>query len=53
MFEQALERWLSDRRRGALEAEIERYYSFLGLGERAEDASWAGLSARSLGESWE
>jgi metal-responsive CopG/Arc/MetJ family transcriptional regulator len=53
VFEQALERWLSDRRRGALEAEIERYYSFLGPGERAEDASWAGLSARSLGESWE
>jgi metal-responsive CopG/Arc/MetJ family transcriptional regulator len=53
LFEQALEKWLRDRRRSTLEAEFERYYSAAGPEERAEDAAWAGLAARTLGETWE
>lgn len=52
VFEQALERWLRDARRASLEQEIERYYGSLSEPERAEDAVWAGLAARALGETW-
>jgi metal-responsive CopG/Arc/MetJ family transcriptional regulator len=53
LFEQALARWLRDRRRQLLEEETERYYAALTADERAEDAEWAALSARALGERWE
>jgi metal-responsive CopG/Arc/MetJ family transcriptional regulator len=52
VFEQALERWLRERRRMSLEAEIERHYSSLSGDERAEDSEWAGLASRVLGETW-
>jgi metal-responsive CopG/Arc/MetJ family transcriptional regulator len=52
VFEQALERWLRDSRRASLEQEIERYYGSLSEPEQAEDAAWAGLGARALGETW-
>jgi metal-responsive CopG/Arc/MetJ family transcriptional regulator len=48
----ALGRWLRDRRRLALEDEIERYYGSLDDGERAEDARWAEAGAQALGETW-
>ena len=48
----ALARWLRDRRRRVLEEEIERYYASLDDGERAEDARWADVGARMLGETW-
>jgi metal-responsive CopG/Arc/MetJ family transcriptional regulator len=52
VFEQALVRWLRDLRQKSLEEEVERYYSSLNRADRAEDAEWAGLAARSLGETW-
>jgi hypothetical protein len=52
VFEQALERWLRDRRQKGLEEEVERYYSSLNRAEEAEDSEWAGLAARTLGETW-
>lgn len=52
MFEQALVRWLRDLRQKSLEEEVERYYSSLNRADRAEDAEWAGLASRSLGETW-
>jgi metal-responsive CopG/Arc/MetJ family transcriptional regulator len=52
LFEEALSNWLRDRRQRSLEAEIERYYSSAGADERAEDAAWAGLGSRVLGETW-
>ena len=52
VFEQALERWLRDRRRKNLEAEVERYYSARSVNEQAEDSEWASLAARALGETW-
>jgi metal-responsive CopG/Arc/MetJ family transcriptional regulator len=52
VFELALERWLRDLRQRSLEEEIERYYSSLSGDERAEDAEWAGLASRVLGETW-
>lgn len=52
VFEQALERWLRERRRIELEQEIERYYASLTPREHSEDAEWAALGAGALGESW-
>ena len=52
VFEQALERWLRDRRQKGLEEEVERYYSSLSRAEEAEDSEWAGLASRTLGETW-
>jgi metal-responsive CopG/Arc/MetJ family transcriptional regulator len=52
VFERALERWLRDLRQRTLEEDIERYYSALSNAERAEDAEWAGLAPRILGETW-
>jgi metal-responsive CopG/Arc/MetJ family transcriptional regulator len=52
VFEQALEKWLRDRRRKNLEAEVERYYSAMSVGEQSEDSEWASLAARALGETW-
>jgi metal-responsive CopG/Arc/MetJ family transcriptional regulator len=52
VVENALAGWLRNRRRERLEEEIELYYSSLGAAEREEDAAWAELSGRLLGESW-
>lgn len=52
VFELALARWLREARRKSLEDAIERYYASLGAAERAENAAWAALSARALGETW-
>jgi predicted transcriptional regulator len=53
VIEQALAHWLRAARRQRLEIEIERYYGEgMEPAERARDAAWAGLSARSLGETW-
>ena len=52
VFEDALASWLRSRRRERLEEEIELYYRSLGAAEREEDAAWAELSGRLLGESW-
>ena len=52
VFEQALETWLRNARRKRLELEVERYYSSLDKAGRAEDAEWAGLARRVLGETW-
>ena len=48
----ALTRWLRDRRRRALEDDVERYYAALTKEERAEDERWASAGARALGETW-
>jgi metal-responsive CopG/Arc/MetJ family transcriptional regulator len=52
VFEQALEKWLREQRRLSLETEVERYYASLSRREQVEDASWAALSSRVLGETW-
>ena len=52
VFEQALERWLRDLGQRRLEHEIEQYYSSLSRSEQAEDAEWASLGSRALGETW-
>ena len=52
VVEDALARWLRDRRRARLEEEIEVYYRSLGAAEREEDADWAELSGRSLDATW-
>ena len=52
VFEQALERWLRDLSQRRLEHEIEHYYSSLRRSEQAEDAEWASLGSRALGETW-
>jgi metal-responsive CopG/Arc/MetJ family transcriptional regulator len=52
VVERALSGWLRDRRRRTLEEETEKYYRTLSDEERREDAGWAGLAGRSLGEAW-
>jgi metal-responsive CopG/Arc/MetJ family transcriptional regulator len=52
VFEQALARWLRDVRQRSLEEEIERYYAASSPADRAEDAEWATLASRVLGETW-
>jgi metal-responsive CopG/Arc/MetJ family transcriptional regulator len=52
VVENALAAWLRARRRERLEEEIELYYRSLDAAEHEEDASWADLSGRLLGESW-
>jgi metal-responsive CopG/Arc/MetJ family transcriptional regulator len=52
VFEEALTRWLRNRRRERLEEELELYYLSLDAAEREEDSAWAELSGRWLGESW-
>jgi metal-responsive CopG/Arc/MetJ family transcriptional regulator len=52
VVEIALASWVRNRRREKLEEEIELYYRSLGAAEGEEDASWAELSGRLLGESW-
>ena len=52
VFESALAGWLRNRRREKLEEEVDLYYRSLGAAEMEDDASWAELSGRSLGESW-
>ncbi len=52
VVEKALAGWLRNRRREALENEIELYYRSLGAPDREEDAGWAELSGRQLGETW-
>lgn len=52
VVESALASWLRNRRREKLEEEIELYYRSLAAAEVEEDAGWAELSGRLLGESW-
>jgi len=52
VVESALASWLRNRRREKLEEEIELYYGSLAAAELEEDAGWAELSGRLLGESW-
>lgn len=52
VVESALASWLRNRRREKLEEEIELYYRSIGAAEGEEDADWAELSGRFLGESW-
>jgi len=52
LFERALRGWLRGARQRSLEEEVERYYGAINGTERAEDAEWAGLAARTLGETW-
>ena len=52
VFEQALAKWLREQRRQSLETEVERYYASLSRREQAEDAAWANLASRVLGETW-
>lgn len=52
VVEEALARWLRNRRREKLEEEVEAYYRSLGAADRDEDARWAELSGRLLGETW-
>ncbi len=49
----SLKRWLAERRRRGLEAEIAAYYAERREVERCEDDEWADLSARHLDESWQ
>jgi len=50
IVERALNRWLSDRRRQLLEAEIAAYYAEQTEEERSEDRAWAELSASQFGK---
>lgn len=50
--EEALARWVRERRRRSLEDEIERYYASLSAAEGREDRKWASFAARALGETW-
>ncbi|HEV7671765.1 MAG TPA: ribbon-helix-helix protein, CopG family [Thermoanaerobaculia bacterium] len=52
VIESALAAWLRNRRRESLEEAVELYYRSIGPAEREEDAAWAELSGRMLGESW-
>ena len=52
VFERALKGWLRHERETRLEEDVERYYTSLGEAEQAEDAAWAGLGPRVLGETW-
>lgn len=52
VVEDALAGWLRSRRRERLEQEIERYYLSLDAADREEDAGWADLSGRLVGETW-
>ena len=52
VVEKALAAWLRERRRRRLEEEIEKYYSSVSASDRKEDARWADLAGRTLGESW-
>lgn len=52
VVENALAGWVRNRRRETLEREIELYYRSLGAPDRDEDALWAELSGRLLGETW-
>ena len=52
IVERALKRWLTERGRRQLEAEIAVYYTERREDERWEDEEWADLSARHLDKSW-
>ena len=52
VVETALARWARERRSRSLEDQIESYYASLASGERREDAEWADLGGRALGETW-
>jgi metal-responsive CopG/Arc/MetJ family transcriptional regulator len=52
VFEQALKGWLRSVRQRSLEDDVERYYSSLSSAEQTEDAEWAGMAPRVLGETW-
>jgi metal-responsive CopG/Arc/MetJ family transcriptional regulator len=52
VVETALARWARDLRRRSLEDAIENYYASLASAARLEDAQWAELGGRALGETW-
>ncbi len=52
IVESALKRWLTERRRRQLEAEIAAYDTERREDERWEDEEWADPSARHLDKSW-
>lgn len=52
VVEEALAGWVRNRRRERLDKEIEIYYLSLGAADRDEDAVWAELSGRLVGETW-
>jgi metal-responsive CopG/Arc/MetJ family transcriptional regulator len=52
IFEQALKRWLNDRRRHDLEEQIDAYYQDRETQEADEDRAWAELSGRQIGKTW-
>jgi metal-responsive CopG/Arc/MetJ family transcriptional regulator len=52
IVEKALERWLREARRQALENEIERYYAGLSSADQAEDEEWAMVSSDTMSETW-
>lgn len=52
IFEHALKRWLSERRRHDLEEQIAAYYEDRQTQEADEDRAWAELSARQIRKTW-
>jgi metal-responsive CopG/Arc/MetJ family transcriptional regulator len=52
IFEQALKRWLNERRRHDLEEQIAAYYQERPTKDADEDRAWAELSARQIRKTW-
>ncbi|HJS73978.1 MAG TPA: ribbon-helix-helix protein, CopG family [Vicinamibacteria bacterium] len=53
VVEPALRHWLNEGRRLELDEEIARYYCERREDELAEDRSWAALSAKQIGKTWD
>lgn len=53
VFEQALARWLRERRQAQLDRGIENYYRSLTATETAEDDAWAGVGDETVRRSWD
>ena len=52
IVERALKRWLSDRRRSELEAQVAAYYLDRQADEVADDREWSELGANQIGKTW-
>lgn len=52
VFEQALEHWLRERRRLALDRAIESYYRSMPEAERREDEAWASVGDDTVTRRW-
>ena len=52
IVERALKRWLSDRRRSDLEAQVAAYYRDRQGDEAADDREWSKLGASQIGKTW-